>query len=70
MLTGGQLIALVFPDYEGELRFRQTLPELMKENLQRLNEKLPKYAQIFKIELKDDEFEKTPKRSIKRFKYK
>ncbi len=66
----GKLIALVFPDYEGELRFRQTLPELMKENLQKLNEKLPKYAQIFKIELKKDEFEKTPKRSIKRFLYK
>ena len=66
----GKLIALVFPDYEGELRFRQTLPELMKENLQKLNERLPKYAQIFKIELKKDEFEKTPKRSIKRFLYK
>ena len=66
----GKLIALVFPDYEGELRFRQTIPELMKENLQKLNEKLPKYAQIFNIELKKDEFEKTPKRSIKRFLYK
>ena len=66
----GKLIALVFPDYEGELRFRQTIPELMRENLRKLNEKLPKYAQIFKIELKEDEFEKTPKRSIKRFLYK
>ncbi len=66
----GKLIALVFPDYEGELRFRQTIPELMKENLQKLNEKLHKYAQIFNIELKKDEFEKTPKRSIKRFLYK
>ena len=66
----GKLIALVFPDYEGELRFRQTIPELMKENLRKLNEKLPKYAQIFNIELKKDEFEKTPKRSIKRFLYK
>ena len=60
----------MIPDYEGELRFRQTIPELMKENLQKLNEKLPKYAQIFNIELKKDEFEKTPKRSIKRFLYK
>jgi long-chain acyl-CoA synthetase len=66
----GKLIALVFPDYEGELRFRQTIHELMKENLKKLNEKLPKYAQIFNIELKKDEFEKTPKRSIKRFLYK
>jgi len=66
----GKLIALVFPDYEGELRFRRTLSEVMKENLQKLNERLPKYAQIFKIELKKDEFEKTPKRSIKRFLYK
>lgn len=67
---GGKLIALVFPDYEGELRFRQTIPELMKENLQKLNEKLPKYAQIFNIEIRKQEFEKTPKRSIKRFLYK
>lgn len=66
----GKLIALVFPDYEGELRFRQTIPELMRENLHKLNEKLPKYAQIFNIELKENEFEKTPKRSIKRFLYK
>ena len=42
----------------------------MMENLQKLNEKLPKSAQIFNIELKKDEFEKTPKRSIKRFLYK
>ncbi|MBQ3733031.1 MAG: AMP-binding protein [Bacteroidales bacterium] len=66
----GKLIALVFPDYEGELRFRQTIPELMRENLRKLNERLPKYAQIFNIELKENEFEKTPKRSIKRFLYK
>ncbi|MDY6327046.1 MAG: AMP-binding protein [Bacteroidales bacterium] len=67
---GGKLVALVFPDYEGELRFKQTIPELMKENLQKLNEKLPKYAQIFNIEIRKQEFEKTPKRSIKRFLYK
>lgn len=66
----GKLIALVFPDYEGELNFRQSISELMKENLKRLNEKLPKYAQIFNIEIRKQEFEKTPKRSIKRFLYK
>lgn len=66
----GKLVALVFPDYEGELKFKQSIPELMRENLQKLNERLPKYAQIFNIEIRKQEFEKTPKRSIKRFLYK
>ncbi len=66
----GKLVALVFPDQQGELTFRQPLAELMKENMQRLNELLPKYSQIAKFELQEKEFEKTPKKSIKRFLYK
>lgn len=66
----GKLVALVFPDLKGELEFSQSLREMMEENLRLLNELLPKYSQIFKIELQDKEFEKTPKKSIKRFLYK
>ncbi len=66
----GKLVALVFPDLQGELEFSPSLREIMEENLKKLNELLPKYSQIFKIELQDKEFEKTPKRSIKRFLYK
>ena len=66
----GKLVALVFPDMQGELTFRKPLSELMRENLQKLNDLLPKYSQIAKVELQEKEFEKTPKKSIKRFLYK
>lgn len=65
----GKLVALVFPDQQGELTFRQPIAELMRENLQKLNDLLPKYSQIAKVELQEKEFEKTPKKSIKRFLY-
>lgn len=66
----GKLVALVFPDSKGELNFNKSIRELMTENLQRLNDLLPRYSQISHIELRDEEFEKTPKKSIKRFLYK
>ena len=65
----GKLVALVFPDQQGEINFRQPLAELMMENLQKLNNLLPKYSQVTKVELQEKEFEKTPKKSIKRFLY-
>ncbi|MBQ7192383.1 MAG: AMP-binding protein [Paludibacteraceae bacterium] len=65
----GKLVALVFPDQQGELSFRQPIAELMRENLQKLNNLLPRYSQIAKVELQEKEFEKTPKKSIKRFLY-
>ena len=65
----GKLVALVFPDQQGEINFRQPLAELMRENLQKLNNLLPKYSQVTKVELQEKEFEKTPKKSIKRFLY-
>ena len=66
----GKLVALVFPDMQGELSFTPSIAELMRQNLDRLNQILPKYSQVTKIELQDKEFEKTPKKSIKRFLYK
>ena len=65
----GKLVALVFADAKYELQ-GQTISELMEENRKALNKSLPQYAQVMSIELVDKEFEKTPKRSIRRFLYK
>ncbi|MBQ2540129.1 MAG: AMP-binding protein [Paludibacteraceae bacterium] len=67
----GKLVALVFPDET--LAKRMTLEELqkqMRENLQKLNKLIPGYSQVSDIEIKEEPFEKTPKKSIKRFLYK
>lgn len=63
----GKLIGLVYPDTA--LGDKDVLNQLMKENLKQLNELLPNYAKVSSIELVDQEFEKTPKKSIKRFMY-
>ncbi len=64
----GKLVGLVFPDTS--LGDKAQLEQLMKDNLKRLNEQLPNYAKVSSIELVEQEFEKTPKKSIKRFMYK
>ena len=43
--------------------------EVMENNRKELNKQLPQYSQISIIEVVEKEFEKTPKRSIKRFLY-
>lgn len=68
----GKLVALVNPDFDAATTdniSRDELPKLMDENLKTLNEQLPAYSQINKIKIHNEEFEKTPKRSIKRFLY-
>jgi len=68
-----KIVALVYPDYDRvsqESLDDNALAKLMDENRINLNLLLPLYSQIAKIELRKEEFEKTPKRSIKRFKYK
>lgn len=65
----GKLVALVFADQKYKLQ-GQTMEELMKENLKKVNSILPAYSHIAEIELVEKEFEKTPKRSIRRFLYK
>ena len=71
---GGKLVALVFPDNTPEgkklLHGANNFNELMEQNRKELNKQLPQYSQITAIELVANEFEKTPKRSIKRFMYK
>jgi len=64
----GKLVGLVFPDTT--VGDKAQIEQLMKENLKRLNEQLPNYAKVASIELVEQEFEKTPKKSIKRFMYK
>ena len=67
-----RLVGLVYPDFHEMEEKGITLPELEKiMNTIRLevNSKLAMYEQIGYIELRNEEFEKTPKRSIKRFLY-
>ncbi len=65
----GKLVALVFPDTSDTGKGAKSLQETMESNRLRLNKQLPNYSQIAAIELVEHEFEKTPKRSIKRFLY-
>ncbi|MBS3777250.1 MAG: AMP-binding protein [Bacteroidales bacterium] len=68
-----KLTALVYPDYEKadqeEINTEAQLEEIMKQNKKELNESLPKFKQISRIKLYPTEFEKTPKKSIRRFLY-
>lgn len=68
----GKLVALVVPDrelLEKENIDDAQLDAIMAENLSALNKDIPAYSKISEIELQQEEFEKTPKRSIKRFLY-
>ncbi len=67
-----RLYGLVYPDYEEahNLGLQDSdLTKVMEENRTELNAMLPTYAQLSGIKLMQREFEKTPKRSIKRFLY-
>jgi long-chain acyl-CoA synthetase len=67
-----RLVALVYPDMAA-VNADQITPEkldaIMQENRQTLNKSVANYEKISAIELVDNEFEKTPKKSIKRFLY-
>ena len=63
----GKLVALIYPE---ENKDKAALDALMKANLAAVNKLLPSYSQIASFELVEQEFEKTPKKSIKRFLYK
>jgi len=68
----GKIKALVVPDYEqaeAEGVDKADLPQIMQNNLQELNAQLAAYERISGIALYPNEFEKTPKRSIKRYLY-
>jgi long-chain acyl-CoA synthetase len=63
----GKLVALIYPE---EGKDKAAVQELMKANIAAVNKQLPSYSQIASFELREQEFEKTPKKSIKRFLYK
>lgn len=69
---GGKLVALVVPDYEQADNMgidHANLQEVMNANLKELNSLVAGYEKIAEIELYPVEFEKTAKRSIKRYLY-
>ena len=60
----GALVSLIYPDYHQaqlEAKLVETLPEI--------NKQIPNYAKISKMEFMPEDFERTPKRSIKRYLY-
>ena len=68
----GKLKALVVPDYEqAELEGvdKNDLPQIMQNNLAELNSLLAAYERVSELAIYPTEFEKTPKRSIKRYLY-
>ena len=68
-----KLVALVHPDMDEAKNMGfsdDDLKNIMEQNRNGLNEILPAYEKISEIEIHEEEFEKTPKKSIKRFLYK
>ena len=70
---GEKLVALVYPDYDEARSINMPadqLAKVMELNRQHLNATQPAYCKVSAFELREEEFEKTPKRSIKRYLYK
>lgn len=70
---GDKLIGLIHPDMDEAKKKNMTLDqikELMEQNRQTLNETQPAYCKLTGVEIYEEEFEKTPKKSIKRYLYK
>lgn len=68
-----KLVALVHPDPDEvrSLNFSKAdLENIMEQNRNTLNQMLPAYEKISEVEIYEEEFEKTPKKSIKRYLYK
>ena len=69
---GEKLIGLVYPDLDEAktMNFnKDDIENVMEQNRQELNQILPAYSKLSAIRLHDEEFEKTPKKSIKRYLY-
>lgn len=69
---GNKLVALVYPDRDAMGKSRLTdpmMPKVMEKVREELNRQLAPYEQISSIQLQSEEFEKTPKKSIKRYLY-
>ena len=69
---GEKFVALVYPDFEEahNLGFGdEDITNVMNQNLQDLNAAIPAYSKVAAIEIRKEEFAKTPKKSIKRYLY-
>ncbi|MBQ8674129.1 MAG: AMP-binding protein [Bacteroides sp.] len=67
-----KLVGLVYPDFDDAFAHglkNEDIERVMEENRVALNAMLPAYSQIQKMKIYPEEFEKTPKKSIKRFLY-
>ena len=67
-----KLVALVYPDFDEAMKAGMSdeqIATVMEQNRVELNEILPAYEKISQIRIYHEEFEKTPKKSIKRFLY-
>lgn len=67
-----KLVALIYPDFDtahkAGLDDRQ-IEQQMNRNIEQLNDELPAYSRVSRMRMLNEEFEKTPKRSIKRYLY-
>ena len=72
VLQHDKLVALIYPDFDDAFAhgLQQTdIVKVMEANRIELNQQLPNYSQISKVKIHFEEFEKTAKKSIKRFMY-
>jgi len=70
---GEKLVGLVYPDFDEAATMRlneSDLEGIMEQNRQEFNSTQPAYCKLAAIEIVKEEFEKTPKKSIKRYLYK
>ena len=68
----GGLTALIYPDFQQGARDgmnQEAFVKYMEGTLAELNKELPNYAKLKKIEVMSEDFERTPKKSIKRYLY-
>ena len=66
----GKLVALIYPDQDEVSELTDTEKEaVMEQNRVNLNNSMPGYIRISRIQLVDEEFQKTPKKNIKRYLY-
>ena len=69
---GGKLVALIYPDWEQVDKAgiqHSEIEKLMQTNIDQVHEEMPNYSKLPCFKLYQEEFEKTPKRSIKRYLY-
>ena len=72
VLQNDKLVALIYPDFDDAFAHgmeQSDIEKVMEDNRNELNLQLPAYRQITKVKILFEEFEKTAKKSIKRFMY-